>query len=51
MEHIGHPIVGDELYDPAHAAQSPRLLLHACELRLPHPLSGELLALHSDVPF
>ena len=51
LQAIGHPIVGDELYDPARAAQSPRLLLHACELRLPHPVSGELLALRSDVPF
>lgn len=51
LQAIGHPIVGDELYDPARAAASPRLLLHACELRLPHPVSGELLTLRSPVPF
>lgn len=34
MKAIGHPIVGDNLYDgpPAH-----RLMLHACSLNLPHP--------------
>jgi len=51
LQAIGHPIVGDELYDPARASTSPRLLLHACELRLPHPVSGELLTLHSVAPF
>ncbi|WP_235835035.1 RluA family pseudouridine synthase [Piscinibacter terrae] len=48
---IGHPIVGDELYDPVRAAESTRMLLHACELRLPHPVSGQDLMLQSTVPF
>lgn len=48
---IGHPIVGDELYDPQRAAQSPRMLLHSCELCLPHPVTGQALALRSAVPF
>jgi tRNA pseudouridine32 synthase/23S rRNA pseudouridine746 synthase len=51
LQAIGHPIVGDELYDPARADASQRLLLHACELRLPHPVSGEALTLRSAVPF
>ena len=51
LQAIGHPIAGDGLYDPARAAASPRLLLHACELRLPHPVSGEMLTLHSAAPF
>lgn len=46
---IGHAIVGDTLY--AHAASHPRLLLHACELRLPHPADGRTLAIVSSVPF
>jgi tRNA pseudouridine32 synthase/23S rRNA pseudouridine746 synthase len=46
---IGHPIVGDALYAPASAA--PRLMLHACELRLPHPLEARTLAVSSPVPF
>ena len=47
---LGHPIVGDELYAPlAHGA--PRMLLHAAELSLPHPVGGELLRWQAPVPF
>jgi tRNA pseudouridine32 synthase/23S rRNA pseudouridine746 synthase len=46
---IGHPIIGDALYAPH--APGPRLLLHAFELRVPHPASGEMLTLRSKVPF
>jgi len=49
---IGHPILGDELYasPEAHAA-APRLLLHACRLALPHPVTGAAFAVESAVPF
>lgn len=40
---LGHPIVGDALYDPERPA--PRLLLHACRLELPG------LTLQSPCPF
>lgn len=40
---LGHPIVGDAIYDPARPA--PRLLLHACQLELPG------LTLTSPCPF
>jgi tRNA pseudouridine32 synthase / 23S rRNA pseudouridine746 synthase len=46
---IGHAIVGDTLY--AHAATEPRLMLHACELRLPHPGDGRTLRIISPLPF
>ena len=48
--HIGHPIVGDALYapDPTH---SPRLLLHAQSLSLPHPMGGQSLYFKSPCPF
>jgi tRNA pseudouridine32 synthase / 23S rRNA pseudouridine746 synthase len=46
---IGHPIVGDTLYAPP--SDAPRLLLHACELRLPHPRDARTLVLTSPVPF
>jgi tRNA pseudouridine32 synthase / 23S rRNA pseudouridine746 synthase len=46
---IGHAIVGDTLYAPT--ATEPRLLLHACELRLPHPLDGRTLVVTSPLPF
>jgi tRNA pseudouridine32 synthase/23S rRNA pseudouridine746 synthase len=51
LQAIGHPIVGDALYDRERAKESPRLMLHACELRLSHPATGEPLHLQSAVPF
>ena len=45
---IGHAIVGDTLYAPT--ATEPRLLLHACELRLPHPGDGGTLVISSSLP-
>jgi tRNA pseudouridine32 synthase / 23S rRNA pseudouridine746 synthase len=52
LQAIGHPILGDALYAPEDAyMRAERLLLHACELELPHPGHGGLLALRSDVPF
>ncbi|MGR3616300.1 MAG: RluA family pseudouridine synthase [Paracoccaceae bacterium] len=38
---LGHPIVGDPLYAPEAALAEPRMLLHAEELRLKHPESGQ----------
>jgi tRNA pseudouridine32 synthase/23S rRNA pseudouridine746 synthase len=46
----GHPIVGDTFYAPP-PHDAPRLLLHACELRLPHPRDGRTLVLNSALPF
>jgi tRNA pseudouridine32 synthase/23S rRNA pseudouridine746 synthase len=46
---IGHAIVGDTLYAPAVTA--PRLMLHACELRLPHPADARTLIIVSPLPF
>lgn len=41
---IGHPILGDALYAPGRvAARATRLLLHASELQLQHPVTGTLL--------
>lgn len=52
---LGHPIAGDELYAPPcpdHLAEAPaRMHLHAAELGLPHPLSGQPMHWRSDVPF
>ncbi len=49
---LGHPILGDELYaPPAIAAASPRLLLHAEALTLPHPVSGAIMDFHSPPEF
>ena len=52
LQAIGHPILGDALYADAEArARSPRLLLHASAIALPHPLNGTPLQLDSPVPF
>jgi len=52
MMALGHPILGDTLYaSPAVCAAAPRLLLHAAELTLPHPLSGQMLTFSCPVPF
>jgi tRNA pseudouridine32 synthase / 23S rRNA pseudouridine746 synthase len=49
---IGHPILGDELYaSPEQQAAAPRLLLHACRLALPHPVSGAPIVVESPAPF
>lgn len=48
MASIGHPIVGDVLYD---AAPAQRVHLHARSLRFTHPLTGEALAFESAAPF
>lgn len=52
LQALGHPILGDALYAPPDVqARASRLLLHATELRLAHPASGEPLHLHSPAPF
>jgi len=52
LQAIGHPILGDELYaDEAALAAAPRLLLHACAIDLPHPITGERLRFKSPAPF
>ena len=49
---LGHAIVGDPLYgDQAVQNRYPRLMLHASQLRLPHPMTGELLMWHRPPDF
>lgn len=47
--HLGHPLVGDELYGGS-TAQFGRQALHAAFLRFPHPLTGELLEIEAPMP-
>lgn len=51
MQALGHPILGDTLYAGAAAAEWPRLMLHAQDLRLTHPTTGQSLTLRAPVPF
>jgi len=44
---IGHPVAGDWLYGTADAA---RPMLHAAELALTHPLTGQPLRISAPVP-
>jgi len=47
---LGCPIAGDPFYGVADDP-SPRMMLHACRLALPHPLTGAPLVFESPVPF
>lgn len=52
MMAIGHPILGDDFYAPPKIERlSPRLLLHAERLSLPHPVSGARVDFYSAAPF
>lgn len=49
---LGHPILGDDLYAPREIVQAAdRLMLHATELVVTHPCSGERIRLVAPVPF
>ena len=46
LRHIGHPVVGDPRYGKALPNQ--RMLLHAAELIVPHPVRDKTLELHAE---
>lgn len=51
---LGHPILGCDLYGgllPLGCEQAPRLMLHASELDLRHPVSGEPMAVRCASSF
>jgi 23S rRNA (cytosine1962-C5)-methyltransferase len=49
LAHIGACVVGDPLYGPADLP-APRLCLHARELTLPHPATGQPLTIDAPLP-
>ena len=55
MQALGHPILGDPLYavgwGDGWALNHPRLMLHAEELRLRHPVTGAALTFRCPAPF
>lgn len=51
MAELGHPILGDPLYATGAAADHPRLMLHAENLRVKHPDSGVQIGFSAPVPF
>jgi len=49
LKELGHPILGCDLYaHPTALAMAPRLMLHATDLALNHPKSGERI--HGQCP-
>jgi len=52
FQHIRHPLVGDTVYrrGTRHGISFPRQALHATELSLKHPKTGEIMTWRSPVP-
>lgn len=56
LSHAGHPIAGDDKYGDFELNRQlaktglRRMFLHAWRLRLAHPISGETMELHSELP-
>lgn len=48
---LGHPMLGDPLYAPETAADYPRLMLHAEEIRVNHPENGHGMTFRAKPPF
>lgn len=49
MKHIGHPLVGDFLYNPDNTLMD-RQALHSHELSFYHPMSGEKMNFVAEIP-
>lgn len=49
MSYIGHPLVGDWLYNPDNKAMG-RQALHSARLEFMHPVSGKLITISSNLP-
>lgn len=48
---LGCPVLGDELYGGSRACPGiPRQMLHAWKLKLPHPVSGEMIKVQAPIP-
>lgn len=50
LAHIGHPIVGDQRYGSSVDLGRGQFLLHAAELALPHPDTGEQRRFTAETP-
>lgn len=48
MEHLGHPVVGDELYGTR--LNGERLALHAAKIEFAHPATGNIICFKSEWP-
>ena len=52
MSHIGCPIVGEPVYGKPHdkVQRAPRMMLHANQLKLEHPMTGRDMNFTADLP-
>ena len=50
MAYLGHPLVADTVYGGAPLAELKRQALHASHLAFEHPVTGESLQFHSNLP-
>jgi 23S rRNA pseudouridine955/2504/2580 synthase len=50
LGHIGHPILGDWRYGAAGSDRGSDFYLHAAELTLPHPRTGDSMAFQAPIP-
>jgi len=50
LAHIGHPIVGDDLYGKRARKLAGRPLLHAHRISFTHPVNGEKVVVEAPVP-
>ena len=49
MNHVGHPLLGDTLYNKT-PGTFPRQALHSASLSFVHPITGEPLNFHAPLP-
>ncbi|MCP3965699.1 MAG: RluA family pseudouridine synthase [Lentisphaerae bacterium] len=50
LSSIGHPVVGDKVYGGNRLIFAPRQMLHAWKLKIPHPVTGELVEFTAPLP-
>jgi 23S rRNA pseudouridine1911/1915/1917 synthase len=50
LHHLGHPVLGDKIYAPRFAKNSPRQMLHAWKLGFRHPRTGEWKNFEAPLP-
>jgi len=50
LQHLGHPIVGDSLYNPKITKRITRHALHAFRITLIHPFTNEPIIIESPMP-
>lgn len=52
MSHIGHPVLGDELYGGSRTVieGASRQMLHAYSIEIPHPVTGKNMVFKADLP-